>query len=52
MEKLRAAIQPEIFTSIKASESKGALKFMRFEAEIEDKKKLGYVISRIDKKVG
>ena len=51
MEKLKAAIQPEKFSSIKVIESTGALKFMKFDAEITNKKKLSYVISRIDKKV-
>ncbi|RXG72686.1 A-kinase anchor protein 17A [Armadillidium vulgare] len=36
MEKLRAAIQPEKFTTIKLSKS--TLEFLRFDAEIENKK--------------
>lgn len=49
MEKLRAAIQPEKFTMIKLTKS--TLEFLRFDAEIENKKKLSYVITRIDQKV-
>lgn len=49
MEKLRAAILPEVFTLIKVTKS--TLEFLRFDAEIENKKNLLQVISKIDQKV-
>ena len=49
MEKLRAAIMPEVFTVIKVTKS--TLEFLRFDAEIENKKNLPQVISKIDQKV-
>ena len=51
MEKLRAAIQPERFTMIKLTEGASTLKSMKFDAEIENNKKLNYVLTKIDKKV-
>lgn len=49
MEKLRAAILPEVFTVIKVTKS--TLEFLRFDAEIENKRNLIHVISKIDQKV-
>ncbi|XP_066980950.1 trichohyalin [Macrobrachium rosenbergii] len=48
MEKLRAAILPEVFTVIQVTKS--TLEFLRFDAEIENKKNLAQVISKIDQK--
>lgn len=49
MEKLRSAILPEVFTVIKVTKS--TLEFLRFDAEIENRKNLPQVISKIDQKV-
>lgn len=49
MERLRAAITPKEFTVIKVTLS--TLEFLRFDAEIENKKDLTLVIGKIDQKV-
>ncbi|KAK8385338.1 hypothetical protein O3P69_012277 [Scylla paramamosain] len=48
MERLRAAITPKEFTVIKVTKS--TLEFLRFDAEIENKRDLTLVIGKIDQK--
>lgn len=46
MEKLKQWIQPEQFLALKVSKS--TLEFVRFDAEIESKSKMAYVLGRMD----
>ncbi|XP_018318508.1 trichohyalin isoform X2 [Agrilus planipennis] len=49
MEKFRKLIEPEEFTVLKVT--KTSLEFVRFEAEIDNKNKLQYVIDRLNNKM-